>query len=154
MLQAFKSFRSSPLPCSKVSVTIVIVWLDQRRTHFRSFKTQLLGRFCLFVSFGERCSTAVVASARKVGVVLTAVIKHICPLILRKACEAIKKCLQDKMTGERECYLACHLSTKKRFMARELYPDSCPPPLSSSSSMSGVSMMLNVLSDRALMWKS
>ncbi|CAK7329174.1 unnamed protein product [Dovyalis caffra] len=70
--------------------------------------------------------------AWKVGV-LTAVIKHMSPDIakIRKLVRQ-SKCLQDKMTAkESATWLA--IINQEESLARELYPDSCPP-LSSSGS--------------------
>ncbi|KAG6682019.1 hypothetical protein I3842_13G119000 [Carya illinoinensis] len=64
--------------------------------------------------------------AWKVGV-LTAVIKHISPDIakIRKLVRQ-SKCLQDKMTAkESATWLA--IINQEETLARELYPDSCPP---------------------------
>ncbi|KAL4318365.1 hypothetical protein GQ457_18G006580 [Hibiscus cannabinus] len=64
--------------------------------------------------------------AWKVGV-LTAVIKHISPDIakIRKLVRQ-SKCLQDKMTAkESSTWLA--IINQEEALARELYPDSCPP---------------------------
>ncbi|EEF32182.1 protein ETHYLENE INSENSITIVE 3 [Ricinus communis] len=70
--------------------------------------------------------------AWKVGV-LTAVIKHMSPDIakIRKLVRQ-SKCLQDKMTAkESATWLA--IINQEEALARELYPDSCPP-LSSAGS--------------------
>ncbi|XP_065867186.1 protein ETHYLENE INSENSITIVE 3-like [Euphorbia lathyris] len=70
--------------------------------------------------------------AWKVGV-LTAVIKHMSPDIakIRKLVRQ-SKCLQDKMTAkESATWLA--IINQEEALARELYPDSCPP-LSSTGS--------------------
>ncbi|KAF2322278.1 hypothetical protein GH714_010112 [Hevea brasiliensis] len=70
--------------------------------------------------------------AWKVGV-LTAVIKHMSPDIakIRKLVRQ-SKCLQDKMTAkESATWLA--IINQEEALARELYPDSCPP-LSSGGS--------------------
>ncbi|CAH9134512.1 unnamed protein product [Cuscuta epithymum] len=67
--------------------------------------------------------------AWKVGV-LTAVIKHMSPDIakIRKLVRQ-SKCLQDKMTAkESATWLA--IVNQEESLARELYPDSCPPPSS------------------------
>ncbi|XP_038878611.1 protein ETHYLENE INSENSITIVE 3 [Benincasa hispida] len=64
--------------------------------------------------------------AWKVGV-LTAVIKHMSPDIakIRKLVRQ-SKCLQDKMTAkESATWLA--IINQEEILARELYPDSCPP---------------------------
>ncbi|TYJ02942.1 hypothetical protein E1A91_A13G264400v1 [Gossypium mustelinum] len=77
--------------------------------------------------------------AWKVGV-LTAVIKHISPDIakIRKLVRQ-SKCLQDKMTAkESATWLA--IINQEEALARELYPDSCPPL--SSSGRSG-SLVIN-----------
>ncbi|EYU35998.1 hypothetical protein ABFS82_14G226600 [Erythranthe guttata] len=69
--------------------------------------------------------------AWKVGV-LTAVIKHISPDIakIRKLVRQ-SKCLQDKMTAkESATWLA--IINQEEIVARELYPDRCPPPLTLS----------------------
>ncbi|KAB2050515.1 hypothetical protein ES319_A13G252000v1 [Gossypium barbadense] len=71
--------------------------------------------------------------AWKVGV-LTAVIKHISPDIakIRKLVRQ-SKCLQDKMTAkESATWLA--IINQEEALARELYPDSCPPLSSSGGS--------------------
>ncbi|KAL7152027.1 hypothetical protein ABFS83_04G070100 [Erythranthe nasuta] len=73
--------------------------------------------------------------AWKVGV-LTAVIKHMFPDIakIRKLVRQ-SKCLQDKMTAkESATWLA--IINQEEALARELYPDRCPP-LSSASGGSG-----------------
>nr|GLL31480.1 protein ETHYLENE INSENSITIVE 3-like isoform X1 [Ipomoea trifida] len=65
--------------------------------------------------------------AWKVGV-LTAVIKHMSPDItkIRKLVRQ-SKCLQDKMTAkESATWLA--IINQEEALARELYPDRCPPP--------------------------
>jgi ethylene-insensitive protein 3 len=70
--------------------------------------------------------------AWKVGV-LTAVIKHMSPDIakIRKLVRQ-SKCLQDKMTAkESATWLA--IVNQEESLARQLYPDSCPPLLSSGS---------------------
>ncbi|KAI3461214.1 hypothetical protein Pfo_017877 [Paulownia fortunei] len=71
--------------------------------------------------------------AWKVGV-LTAVIKHMSPDIakIRKLVRQ-SKCLQDKMTAkESATWLA--IINQEEAMARELYPDRCPPLSSSGGS--------------------
>lgn len=71
--------------------------------------------------------------AWKVGV-LTAVIKHMSPDIakIRKLVRQ-SKCLQDKMTAkESATWLA--IINQEEALARELYPDSCPPLSSSGGS--------------------
>uniref|UniRef100_A0A3Q7ESQ9 Ethylene insensitive 3-like DNA-binding domain-containing protein n=1 Tax=Solanum lycopersicum TaxID=4081 RepID=A0A3Q7ESQ9_SOLLC len=71
--------------------------------------------------------------AWKVGV-LTAVIKHISPDIakIRKLVRQ-SKCLQDKMTAkESATWLA--IINQEEVLARELYPDRCPPLSSGGSS--------------------
>ncbi|XP_057782129.1 ETHYLENE INSENSITIVE 3-like 1 protein [Salvia miltiorrhiza] len=71
--------------------------------------------------------------AFKVGV-LTAVIKHMSPDIakIRKLVRQ-SKCLQDKMTAkESATWLA--IVNQEEAIARELYPDSCPPLSSSEGS--------------------
>ncbi|XP_051141853.1 protein ETHYLENE INSENSITIVE 3-like [Andrographis paniculata] len=71
--------------------------------------------------------------AWKVGV-LTAVIKHMSPDIakIRKLVRQ-SKCLQDKMTAkESATWLA--IINQEEALARELYPDRCPPLLSSGVS--------------------
>ncbi|GMI84061.1 ETHYLENE-INSENSITIVE3 [Hibiscus trionum] len=71
--------------------------------------------------------------AWKVGV-LTAVIKHMFPDIakIRKLVRQ-SKCLQDKMTAkESATWLA--IINQEEALARELYPDSCPPLSSSGGS--------------------
>lgn len=71
--------------------------------------------------------------AWKVGV-LTAVIKHISPDIakIRKLVRQ-SKCLQDKMTAkESATWLA--IINQEESLARELYPDRCPPLSSSGGS--------------------
>ncbi|KAG6761865.1 hypothetical protein POTOM_035104 [Populus tomentosa] len=81
--------------------------------------------------------------AWKVGV-LTAVIKHMSPDIakIRKLVRQ-SKCLQDKMTAkESATWLA--IINQEESLARELYPDSCPPL--SSSAGSG-SLVLNDCSE-------
>ncbi|KAL3625729.1 Ethylene insensitive 3 [Castilleja foliolosa] len=68
----------------------------------------------------------------KVGV-LTAVIKHMSPDIakIRKLVRQ-SKCLQDKMTAkESATWLA--IINQEEALARELYPDRCPPMCSSGS---------------------
>ncbi|KAL3653269.1 Protein ETHYLENE INSENSITIVE 3 [Castilleja foliolosa] len=70
--------------------------------------------------------------AWKVGV-LTAVIKHMSPDIakIRKLVRQ-SKCLQDKMTAkESATWLA--IINQEEALARELYPDRCPPLCSSGS---------------------
>lgn len=70
--------------------------------------------------------------AWKVGV-LTAVIKHMSPDIakIRKLVRQ-SKCLQDKMTAkESATWLA--IINQEESLARELYPDRCPPLMSSGS---------------------
>ncbi|KAG8371079.1 hypothetical protein BUALT_Bualt13G0049600 [Buddleja alternifolia] len=71
--------------------------------------------------------------AWKVGV-LTAVIKHISPDIAKiKKLVRQSKCLQDKMTAkESATWLA--IINREESMARELYPNSCPPLSSSGGS--------------------
>ncbi|RAL38948.1 hypothetical protein DM860_014774 [Cuscuta australis] len=74
--------------------------------------------------------------AWKVGV-LTAVIKHMSPDIakIRKLVRQ-SKCLQDKMTAkESATWLA--IVNQEEALARELYPNSCPP-LSSACGTSGI----------------
>nr|AHB18380.1 ethylene insensitive 3 [Momordica charantia] len=81
--------------------------------------------------------------AWKVGV-LTAVIKHMSPDIakIRKLVRQ-SKCLQDKMTAkESATWLA--IINQEEVLARELYPDSCPPL--SSGGGSG-SMVINDCSE-------
>ncbi|KAJ6410126.1 hypothetical protein OIU84_009593 [Salix udensis] len=81
--------------------------------------------------------------AWKVGV-LTAVIKHMFPDIakIRKLVRQ-SKCLQDKMTAkESSTWLA--IINHEESLARELYPDSCPPV--SSSAVSG-SLVINDCSE-------
>ncbi|KAJ6346408.1 hypothetical protein OIU78_008949 [Salix suchowensis] len=81
--------------------------------------------------------------AWKVGV-LTAVIKHMSPDIakIRKLVRQ-SKCLQDKMTAkESSTWLA--IINHEESLARELYPDSCPPL--SSSAVSG-SLVINDCSE-------
>ncbi|KAE8712142.1 Protein ETHYLENE INSENSITIVE 3 [Hibiscus syriacus] len=76
--------------------------------------------------------------AWKVGV-LTAVIKHISPDIakIRKLVRQ-SKCLQDKMTAkESSTWLA--IINQEEALARELYPDSCPPLTSGGGNVSLVS---------------
>jgi ethylene-insensitive protein 3 len=71
--------------------------------------------------------------AWKVGV-LTAVIKHMSPDIakIRKLVRQ-SKCLQDKMTAkESATWLA--IINQEEALARELYPDSCPPLSSAGGS--------------------
>lgn len=71
--------------------------------------------------------------AWKVGV-LTAVIKHMSPDIakIRKLVRQ-SKCLQDKMTAkESATWLA--IINQEEALARELYPDYCPPLLSAGGS--------------------
>jgi len=71
--------------------------------------------------------------AWKVGV-LTAVIKHMSPDIakIRKLVRQ-SKCLQDKMTAkESATWLA--IIDREEALARELYPDRCPPVASSGGS--------------------
>ncbi|KAJ0259051.1 ETHYLENE INSENSITIVE 3-like 1 protein [Hirschfeldia incana] len=83
--------------------------------------------------------------AWKVGV-LTAVIKHMSPDIakIRKLVRQ-SKCLQDKMTAkESATWLA--IINQEEVVARELYPESCPPLLSSSSLGSG-SLLINECSE-------
>ncbi|KAG8388876.1 hypothetical protein BUALT_Bualt02G0170800 [Buddleja alternifolia] len=78
--------------------------------------------------------------AWKVGV-LTAVIKHMSPDIakIRKLVRQ-SKCLQDKMTAkESATWLA--IINQEEALARELYPDRCPPL--SSSGGSGTFGMMN-----------
>ncbi|KAF3454102.1 hypothetical protein FNV43_RR04549 [Rhamnella rubrinervis] len=75
--------------------------------------------------------------AWKVGV-LTAVIKHMSPDIakIRKLVRQ-SKCLQDKMTAkESATWLA--IINQEEALARELYPDSCPPLSSAAGSGSMV----------------
>ncbi|KAJ7964875.1 Ethylene insensitive 3 family protein [Quillaja saponaria] len=75
--------------------------------------------------------------AWKVGV-LTAVIKHMSPDIakIRKLVRQ-SKCLQDKMTAkESATWLA--IINQEETLARELYPDSCPPLSSAAGSGSFV----------------
>ncbi|ESQ50122.1 hypothetical protein EUTSA_v10001938mg [Eutrema salsugineum] len=82
--------------------------------------------------------------AWKVGV-LTAVIKHMSPDIakIRKLVRQ-SKCLQDKMTAkESATWLA--IINQEEVVARELYPELCPP-LSSSSVGSG-SLLINDCSE-------
>ncbi|RID71888.1 hypothetical protein BRARA_C03805 [Brassica rapa] len=70
--------------------------------------------------------------AWKVGV-LTAVIKHMFPDVakIRKLVRQ-SKCLQDKMTAkESATWLA--IVNQEESLARELYPESCPPSLSGGS---------------------
>ncbi|KAJ4870014.1 Protein ETHYLENE INSENSITIVE 3 [Raphanus sativus] len=79
--------------------------------------------------------------AWKVGV-LTAVIKHMFPDVakIRKLVRQ-SKCLQDKMTAkESATWLA--IINQEESLARELYPESCPPPLSSLSGGS-CSLLMN-----------
>ncbi|KAB2018515.1 hypothetical protein ERO13_D08G213800v2 [Gossypium hirsutum] len=81
--------------------------------------------------------------AWKVGV-LTAVIKHISPDIakIRKLVRQ-SKCLQDKMTAkESSTWLA--IINQEEALARELYPDSCPPL---SSGGGNVSLVINDCSE-------
>ncbi|GMI94288.1 ETHYLENE-INSENSITIVE3 [Hibiscus trionum] len=81
--------------------------------------------------------------AWKVGV-LTAVIKHISPDIakIRKLVRQ-SKCLQDKMTAkESSTWLA--IINQEEALARELYPDSCPPLSSGGGS---VSLVINDCSE-------
>jgi len=83
--------------------------------------------------------------AWKVGV-LTAVIKHMSPDIakIRKLVRQ-SKCLQDKMTAkESATWLA--IINQEEVVARELYPESCPP-LSSSSSLGSGSLLINDCSE-------
>ncbi|CAN4092559.1 unnamed protein product [Withania somnifera] len=71
--------------------------------------------------------------AWKVGV-LTAVIKHMSPDIA-KICKLVRqsKCLQDKMTAkESATWLA--IINQEEVLARELYPDRCPPLSSAGGS--------------------
>ncbi|KAL1208848.1 ETHYLENE INSENSITIVE 3-like 1 protein [Cardamine amara subsp. amara] len=79
--------------------------------------------------------------AWKVGV-LTAVIKHMSPDIakIRKLVRQ-SKCLQDKMTAkESATWLA--IINQEEVVARELYPELCPP-VSSSSSLGSGSLLIN-----------
>ncbi|KAE8678933.1 Protein ETHYLENE INSENSITIVE 3 [Hibiscus syriacus] len=64
--------------------------------------------------------------AWKVGV-LTAIIKHMFPNIakIRKLVQQ-SKCLQDKMTAKESATWLAIVNQEER-LARELYPDSCPP---------------------------
>ncbi|XP_048336072.2 protein ETHYLENE INSENSITIVE 3 [Ziziphus jujuba] len=81
--------------------------------------------------------------AWKVGV-LTAVIKHMSPDIakIRKLVRQ-SKCLQDKMTAkESATWLA--IINQEEALARELYPDSCPPL---SSAGGGGSLVINDCSE-------
>ncbi|KAK8605096.1 hypothetical protein V6N13_082553 [Hibiscus sabdariffa] len=81
--------------------------------------------------------------AWKVGV-LTAVIKHISPDIdkIRKLVRQ-SKCLQDKMTAkESSTWLA--IINQEEALARELYPDSCPPLPSGGGN---VSLVINDCSE-------
>ncbi|KAL9252468.1 ETHYLENE INSENSITIVE 3-like protein [Drosera capensis] len=79
--------------------------------------------------------------AWKVGV-LTSVIKHMSPDIdkIRKLVRQ-SKCLQDKMTAK-ESATWLSIINHEEVLARELYPDQCPPPFSSSSGGSG-SLVMN-----------
>ncbi|GAB2275046.1 Protein ETHYLENE INSENSITIVE 3 [Dionaea muscipula] len=75
--------------------------------------------------------------------VLTAVIKHMSPDIakIRKLVRQ-SKCLQDKMTAkESATWLA--IINHEETLARDLYPDRCPPHFSSSSGGSGCSLVMN-----------
>ncbi|RID80118.1 hypothetical protein BRARA_A02805 [Brassica rapa] len=79
--------------------------------------------------------------AWKVGV-LTAVIKHMFPDVgkIRKLVRQ-SKCLQDKMTAkESATWLA--IVNQEEALARELYPESCPP-LSSLSGGGSCSLLMN-----------
>ncbi|KAJ0249069.1 hypothetical protein HA466_0146220 [Hirschfeldia incana] len=79
--------------------------------------------------------------AWKVGV-LTAVIKHMFPDVakIRKLVRQ-SKCLQDKMTAkESATWLA--IVNQEESLARELYPESCPPVTSLSGGGSG-SLLMN-----------
>ncbi|CDY27563.1 BnaC01g32460D [Brassica napus] len=79
--------------------------------------------------------------AWKVGV-LTAVIKHMFPDVgkIRKLVRQ-SKCLQDKMTAkESATWLA--IINQEEALARELYPESCPP-LSSLSGGGNCSLLMN-----------
>ncbi|KAL0719074.1 hypothetical protein Bca4012_068398 [Brassica carinata] len=79
--------------------------------------------------------------AWKVGV-LTAVIKHMFPDVakIRKLVRQ-SKCLQDKMTAkESATWLA--IINQEEALARELYPESCPP-LSSLSGGGSSSLLMN-----------
>ncbi|KAL2973327.1 hypothetical protein AAZX31_14G039800 [Glycine max] len=81
--------------------------------------------------------------AWKVGV-LTAVIKHMSPDIakIRKLVRQ-SKCLQDKMTAkESATWLA--IINQEEALARELYPDYCPP---FSSAVANGSMVINDCSE-------
>ncbi|KAH0891706.1 hypothetical protein HID58_054135 [Brassica napus] len=70
--------------------------------------------------------------AWKVGV-LTAVIKHMFPDVakIRKLVRQ-SKCLQDKMTAK-ESATWLSIVNQEESLARELYPESCPPSLSGGS---------------------
>ncbi|KAL9268935.1 ETHYLENE INSENSITIVE 3-like protein [Drosera capensis] len=74
--------------------------------------------------------------------VLTAVIKHMSPDI-DKICKLVRqsKCLQDKMTAK-ESATWLSIVNHEETLARELYPDRCLPPFSSSSGGSG-SLVMN-----------
>nr|UYD62355.1 EIL1 [Tamarix hispida] len=65
--------------------------------------------------------------------VLTAVIKHMSPDIakIRKLVRQ-SKCLQDKMTAK-ESATWLSIINHEEALAREMYPDQCPPPSSGSS---------------------
>uniref|UniRef100_A0A2P2LS88 ETHYLENE-INSENSITIVE3 protein n=1 Tax=Rhizophora mucronata TaxID=61149 RepID=A0A2P2LS88_RHIMU len=75
--------------------------------------------------------------AWKVGV-LTAVIKHMSPDIakIRKLVRQ-SKCLQDKMTAKESATWLAIINQEEK-LARELYPDSCPPLSSTGGSGSFV----------------
>ncbi|KAL0288605.1 UNVERIFIED_CONTAM: protein ETHYLENE INSENSITIVE 3 [Sesamum calycinum] len=85
--------------------------------------------------------------AWKVGV-LTAVIKHMSPDIakIRKLVRQ-SKCLQDKMTAkESATWLA--IINQEEALARELYPDRCPPLSSSGGAKPNTLGLLNIGMDR------